>query len=135
MIEGGCLCGAVRYRAEGEPLFAVHCHCRDCQRASGTGHVPALGMRRDLFSYTGNTNSYATVGTSKGQAVRHFCPVCGSLMFGLPESWPHMVSLYVGTLDDPSVFAPSIIVFASQRHEWDRLAAALPEFETLPPRR
>jgi len=92
-------------------------------------------MRRDLFSFTGNTSSYATVGTSKGKAVRHFCPVCGSLMFGLPESWPHMVSLYVGTLDDPSVFAPSIIVFASQRHEWDRIAAALPEFETLPPRR
>jgi hypothetical protein len=46
-----------------------------------------------------------------------------------------MVSLYVGSLDDPSVFSPRIIVFASKRHEWDRLAAALPEFETLPPRR
>ena len=135
MIEGGCLCGAVRYRAEGEPLFAVHCHCRDCQRASGTGHVPVLGMPRELFSYTGNTSSYATVGVSKAKAIRHFCPVCGSLLFGLPESGPHMVSLYVGSLDDPSVFSPSIIVFASQRHEWDRLAAALPEFETLPPRR
>jgi hypothetical protein len=134
MIEGGCLCGAVRYRAEGEPLFAVHCHCRDCQRASGTGHVPVLGMRREQFSYSGNTTSYATPGL-KGKAVRYFCPVCGSLLFGLPESGPHMVSLYVGSLDDPSVFAPRIIVFASQRHEWDRLAATLPEFETLPPRR
>jgi hypothetical protein len=135
MIEGGCLCGAVRYQADGEPLFAVHCHCRDCQRSSGTGHVPVLGMRRESFSYTGNTSSYATVGMSKGKAIRHFCPVCGSLLFGLPESVPHMVSLYVGSLDDPSVFSPRIIVFASQRHEWDRLAAALPEFETLPPRR
>jgi hypothetical protein len=73
MIEGGCLCGAVRYQADGEPLFAVHCHCRDCQRASGTGHVPVLGMRRESFSYTGNTSSYATMGMSKGKAVRHFC--------------------------------------------------------------
>jgi hypothetical protein len=45
-----------------------------------------------------------------------------------------MVSLYVGSLDDPSGFVPRLIVFASQRHEWDRLAAALPEFDTLPPR-
>ena len=133
MIKGGCLCGAVRYQADGEPLFGVHCYCRDCQRTSGTGHVPVLGMRRELFSFTGRTASYATIGISKGKAVRYFCPVCGSLLFGMPEVAPNMVSLYVGSLDDPSMFVPSMVVFASQRHDWDRLAAPLPEFNTLPP--
>jgi hypothetical protein len=76
----------------------------------------------------------AIVGTSKGKAVRHFCPVCGGLLFGMPEAGPEWVGLYVGTLDDPSVFEPPLILFATQRHEWDKLAAGLPEFATMPTR-
>jgi len=55
MMTGGCLCGAVRYEAQGKALWAVHCHCRDCQRASGTGHVPSMGMPKSLFKVTGKT--------------------------------------------------------------------------------
>lgn len=133
MITGGCLCGAVRYEAAGEPLFAVHCHCRDCQRASGTGHVPVMGVAKARFRVTGETKSYAATGSSGHRAIRHFCPVCGSLLFGTPDAAAHAVTLYVGSLDDPSVFKPQAIQFTRSRPAWDRIAATLPEFDTVPP--
>ena len=133
MITGGCLCGTVRYEAGGEPMFALNCHCRDCQRASGTGHVPIMGVPKPLFKVTGKTRSYAAVGNSGLQAIRHFCPVCGSLLFGTPEVAPHVVTIYVGSLDNPVVFEPEFVQFTRSRPDWDRIAAELPEFDTVPP--
>lgn len=132
LVTGGCLCGAVRYEAQGKPLFAVHCHCRDCQRASGTGHVPVMGMPKSLFKVIGKTASYAAKGTSGLKSIRHFCPTCGSLLFGTPEAASDAVSIYVGTLDDPSVFRPKAILFRRDRPSWDEIAGGLPEFDTMP---
>jgi hypothetical protein len=133
MITGGCLCGAIRYQAEGEPLFAVHCHCRDCQKASGTGHVPVMGVARRGFTVTGETRSYAKKGGSGQRSVRHFCPTCGSLLFGTPEVAPDAITIYVGSLDDPSAFRPQLIMYARDRQPWDVVADDLPVFETTPP--
>jgi hypothetical protein len=132
VITGGCLCGAVRYEAGGEQLYAMLCHCRDCQRASGTGHVPVMGMPKSRFKVSGETRSYASPGSSGKKGIRNFCPTCGSLLFGTPEATPDAVTIYVGTLDDPSVFQPQAILFKRDRHAWDLLAASLPEFDTLP---
>jgi len=133
MIAGGCLCGAVRYQAEGQALYAVFCHCRDCQRSSGTGHVPVMGMPKSAFTVRGETKSYAVRHTSGRSSIRHFCPTCGSLLFGTTEIAPEAVSVYAGTLDDPSLFRPAAVMFKRDRHEWDVTAMALPEFETTPP--
>jgi hypothetical protein len=133
MITGGCLCGAVRYEAAGNPLFAVLCHCRDCQRASGTGHVPVMGMPKSSFSVRGETKTYTVRATSGLSSIRHFCPTCGSLLYGTSGMAPDAVSIYVGTLDAPSVFQPNAVLFARDRHHWDVMAGALPEFETMPP--
>jgi len=133
MITGGCLCGAVRYQAEGNPTFAVLCHCRDCQRASGTGHVPVMGMPKASFSVRGETRSYALRGSSGLSSIRHFCPICGSLLFGTPEVVPDAVSIYVGSLDDPWVFKPEAVLFNRDRHDWDIVTGGLAEFEGLPP--
>jgi hypothetical protein len=132
MITGGCSCGAVRYEVQGTPLYAVHCHCRDCQRASGTGHVPVMGMPKALFRVTGETSSYAVAGMSGLKSIRHFCPTCGSLLFGTPEMAPDAVSVYVGSLDDPSVFKPAAVLFTRDRPTWDAIAGDLPEFDTMP---
>jgi hypothetical protein len=133
MITGGCLCGHIRYEAGGEPLFAVHCHCRDCQRSSGTGHVPVMGVAKELFKVSGETKSYVTVGSSQRKAIRHFCPNCGSLLFGTPEVAPDTVTIYVGSLDDPAVFKPAYVLFTRDRPPWDTIAGGLPEFATVPP--
>ena len=65
-------------------------------------------------------------------AVRNFCAECGCLMFGTPESDPEMVTIYAGSLSDPSQFSPSAAVFVSQRPRWAKLAAELPEHPALP---
>jgi hypothetical protein len=134
MITGRCSCGAVRYQVEGDPVYAVLCHCRDCQRASGTGHVPVMGMPKATFAVQGETKSYAVRGTSGLSAIRYFCPTCGSLLFGMTEVAPEAVSIYVGTLDDPSTFQPEAVMFTRNRHDWDVTTKALMEFETMPPR-
>lgn len=132
MITGGCLCGAVRYESDGIALFGVLCHCRDCQRSSGSGHVPVMGVSKATFRVTGETRSYAAVGGSHLKAIRHFCPNCGSLLFGTPEIIPDMVSIYVGSLDDPRVFHPECAIFTRDRCSWDTSGAQLPTYETKP---
>jgi hypothetical protein len=134
MIAGGCLCGRVRYRIDGEALFSLHCHCRDCQRASGTGHVPVMGILRAALTVSGEPKSYATVGASKHKAIRHFCPDCGSLLFGEPEAVPHIMTIYAGSLDDPGVFKPREAQFTYARQPWDIGAEPLPEFPMAAPR-
>lgn len=128
MITGGCLCGRVRYQAGGEPLFGVHCHCRDCQRASGTGHVPVMGVAKATFAVTGAPKQYANTGGSGENAVRNFCPDCGSLLFGTPEVAPDLVTIYAGSLDDPALFKPQAAQFTRWRHDWDVCSGDLAAF-------
>jgi len=134
MVSGGCLCGAVRYEVEGEAEFAVLCYCRDCQRTSGTGHVPVLGARRSRVRIRGSTRHYGVRAESGQMAVRHFCPVCGSLLFGKSvEERDEVMSIYVGTLDDPSAFRPTAAICTRSRALWDTPVAGLREFHGMPP--
>lgn len=132
MISGGCLCGAIRFEASGAPLYSILCHCRDCQRVSGTGHVPVMGMPRMSFKVTGATRSF-NAGGSSGKAERHFCANCGSLLFGTSDLAPDAVSIFVGALDEPSIFKPEAALFVQSRHAWDRTVGEIAEFERLPP--
>lgn len=131
-LTGGCLCGAVRYESAGPALFSAVCHCRDCQRASGSGGVPVLGVPRPSFSCTGPVKQSRSTGGSGQTAVRNFCADCGSLLFGTPESAPEMVTIYVGSLDDSSAFQPTDALFAGQRPAWARLALPLADHAGLP---
>lgn len=88
MMTGGCLCGLVRYETNAEPAFAGHCYCRDCQRASGTGHVPFMVLPREAVKVDGETRTYRALGDSRLPTTRHFCPICGSLVsLRLPWGW------------------------------------------------
>jgi len=111
MITGGCLCGAVRYQSGGQPLVGLRCYCRDCQRASGSTGVPVMIVDKKQFKVTGKTGISAVTGGSGRKAIRHFRPDCGSLLFGTPEVAPEIVTIYVGSLDDPSIFKPAFAQF------------------------
>jgi hypothetical protein len=91
-----------------------------------------MGMPKSSFVVHGATKAYEVTGSSGRKSIRHFCPTCGSLLFGAPEVAPDSVSIYVGSLDDPSVFRPEQAMFTRDRYDWDITNAALTEFETMP---
>ena len=132
MITGGCLCGALRYRAEGEPLLQGLCHCRNCQRISGAGHVGFVCFAEDAVTVEGETRSYASTGGSGTTATRYSCPTCHSVVFGRAEVMPGRINLYAGSLDDTSQFKPQVAIFTRSRPPWDDSSRGLTCYETVP---
>ncbi len=132
-LTGGCLCGAVRYEVSGEPMVAGHCHCRDCQKASGAGHISAAFYPEGSFKIEGDLATYSSPADSGGTVTRSFCPTCGSRLFGQSTGMEGARAIMVGTLDDPSAFEPNFIVFARSRNGWDHMDGTLPAFEAMPP--
>jgi hypothetical protein len=90
VTTGGCLCGAVRYESQGEPLAHLICHCRDCQRTSGTGGVPIMAVPKIDFRVTGETKSFAIEGGSGKRAIRHFCHAAAACSSGRPKWRPKL---------------------------------------------
>lgn len=91
-----------------------------------------MGIAKSAFRVSGEPKSYASAGSSGHRAIRHFCPICGSLLFGTPEVAPDVVTIYAGSLDDLSVFRPEFAQYTRSRPAWDAVAGSLPEFETTP---
>ena len=129
---GGCLCGAVRYEAKGEPLYCGHCYCGDCRKASGSGFVPFMGFAASAVRFSGETRVFTTRAANGGAADRNFCPVCGGLVFGGIVGQVEQHTIYAGTLDDPSRFHPTMAIFNRGRPDWAVVPPGLTVFETMP---
>ena len=127
--EGGCACGAVRYRATGNPKWVAHCHCRDCRRNTGTALVTWSGFPAERVAFTAGTPQ--AFHSSPG-VVRRFCGACGTPLTYEGARWPGEVHVLVGTLDDPAAMQPSIHVYAAHQIPWLQLGDGLPRFAALP---
>ena len=133
---GGCLCGAVRYESEGEPLFSLQCHCRDCQRSSGTAYIAAIRVPAAGFRITrGAPKRYVGKADSGNEITRVFCGDCGSPLYVQVSTRPDIVGIRVGSLDDPSGFRPEADIFVKSAQPWDHMDPALPKYATYPPGR
>ncbi|HEY0181867.1 MAG TPA: GFA family protein [Rhodopila sp.] len=129
---GGCLCGALRYEADGEPLVTGHCYCPDCQKASGSGFIPFMGFARHAVRFSGQARQFVSRAASGGDAVRNFCPVCGSLVFGGEIDQSGSFTIYAGSLDNPSSFHPKVAIFARSRPHWAVMPPGVRVFEGAP---
>ena len=131
---GGCLCGAIRYEAEGAPVFSLQCHCRDCQRQSGAAYVPAMRVPDAGFRIVrGTPKRYVTTADSGNEISRVFCPDCGTPLYVQVSTRPDLVGLRVCTLDDPSGFRAEADIFVKSAQPWDYMNPAIPKFPTYPP--
>ena len=125
-LEGGCLCGQLRYRVTAKPADAGYCHCRMCQRLSGAPAQVWARIRHDGFAYSqGAPNTYR----SSDHGQREFCPTCGSQILFRSANDPDFVSINVPTLDEPNLIAPDCHVYVSSRLDWFRTDDELPEHE------
>ena len=132
-FSGGCLCGTLRYEVDGEPLYTGHCYCSDCRKASGSGFIPFMGVAASQVRFQGESRMFVSKAANGGDAHRNFCPVCASLVFGGVRGESDSFTLYVGSLDDPSLFEPKIAIFARSRPDWALIPPGLTIFETMPP--
>ena len=128
--EGGCLCGAIRYRVEGEADRAGICHCADCRRASGTPLIAWAVYPRDRFSITaGAPRAY----NSSPDTYRHFCPDCGTGLYYINEVvLPGLVDIQLASLDDPAAVPPTTQIQTAERIGWVEHLHELPAFPRWP---
>jgi hypothetical protein len=131
--QGHCLCGAVNYVINAKPMRMAQCHCKDCQRASGTGHMSLAFFKKDEVAIHGTTASYGVTADSGNTNTRHFCPKCGSRIFGENSARPGVIGVSVGCIEDHDWFAPQAVVYTKRRPDWDATSTAVPNFEAMPP--
>jgi hypothetical protein len=135
LMDGGCLCGAIRYTLRGPALFVSQCCCRDCQKATGTGHTTIVGVHRDQLQIKhGTPKTYTSKGASGGDVVRHFCAECGGRLYTSGTLPGEVVMVQAGSLDDPNRISPESVIYVKDALAWDRFDAALPRFQGLPQR-
>ncbi len=122
--EGGCLCGAVRYRARAEAVARTLCHCRSCRRAAGAPSVAWAVFPADAFAFIAGEPARFR---SSPDVVRTFCAVCGTSL-----TWQHAaratMDVTTASLDEPDRFAPDCEIWTSHKLAWEAVDAARPSY-------
>jgi hypothetical protein len=131
-ITGGCLCGKVRYSADVEPVFAGLCHCRNCQKESGSAFAIVVGVPQPALLLQGELKTYAGKGDSGKAMYRRFCPECGSTVIDEAEAMPGILMIQVGTMDDTSWVKPSTQIYCDSAQPWVQLAGEMKRFPKAP---
>jgi hypothetical protein len=132
-FTGGCACRAIRYEIATEPLMSGHCQCRDCQHMTGTGHASMMAFPAAAVRMTGTPKFHDSKSDSGNIASRGFCATCGSFVVARSSGMAGLVTIAAGSLDDPSRYAPQLLVFTKSGPAWDLIDPALPRFEGMPP--
>ena len=129
-FEGGCQCGAVRYRIAGEPLMTAICHCSMCRRANAAPAVAwAMFEEPQLTFVQGEPKFYA----SSEEGKRGFCGACGTQISFSATYIPGLVDITIGSLDEPAAIAPQFHFWHSKHLSWAEFADNLPRHAEFPP--
>jgi hypothetical protein len=128
LLKGSCLCGGVRFEVEAPFIRAGHCHCSRCRKHSGAFGLTQARVAREQFRLLEGGELIRVYGKGQG-AVKAFCSVCGSSLFG--GTWPDgaQVSIRMGAFDDDPGIRPQFHTYVASRAPWDRIVDNLPQFE------
>ena len=122
-FEGGCLCGAVRYRIDAPPLWIGYCHCKTCRHSTGAPVTMFVGAAAGSVKFA---NDKRTVFVSSPGVERGFCPTCGTPLTYESERFPGEVHFHISTFDDPQALQPAFHVFHEERLNWLEIDDDLP---------
>jgi hypothetical protein len=131
--HGGCACGAIRYRLTAEPLVVHACHCRDCQRLTGSAFVVNIWIERGRVEadHARLRPVLLTAGSGKPHEVFR-CPECGTALWSKYHAAPgDTVMLRAGTLDQPETITPDVHIFTRSKMPWVTLPAGVPAFDSF----
>ncbi len=124
-LEGGCLCGAVRYRLDGDIEESAYCHCRTCQRQSGAPVVAWFSIAPAALAYTkGKPKAYR----ASDRATREFCSDCGTYLLFREDDASATLGVNTATLDDPAQVPPTFHIWHESHIPWFETPDAFPRF-------
>jgi hypothetical protein len=123
LLDGGCLCGAVRYRCDAPARPATVCHCTSCRRAAGAHAVAWFTVPASSLVFT---QGRAAMYRSSAPVQRGFCAHCGTQLTYRNDRWPDEVDVTVGSLDEPGRVAPAAHIWMEDAPPWDRPGDGLP---------
>ena len=126
------VCVGVRYTLSGEPALSGLCHCRNCQRYTGSAFEPVMVFPSTNFSVQGELKTYEDKGDSGKAVLRRFCPNCGSGISAEAEAMPRLAIVLVGGFDDPSVFTPTMEIFCNSAQPWVHAGGERKQFPKMP---
>lgn len=132
--QGRCLCGKNSFSVQGDPMMVVNCHCLDCQKSAGAGHVTMGIFQKNTVTRSGETSSFMNLADTGAEVTREFCPNCGGRLYAGNTNMPDIVAIPLAAFDDSSSLAPGVSVYSIRLQTWDHLAEGIPAFEKLPPR-
>ncbi len=126
MIEGGCLCGTIRYAVDGEIGEVSHCHCSMCRRIHGAAFATYGALPRENFQWTSGADAVKRYRSST-TLERTFCSICGSTLQAILEKEPDVLYLALGTTDGDPQCRPSFHIFVESRAPWHEITDDLPQ--------
>lgn len=127
--QASCSCGQLTLRAGGEPVRVSICHCRDCQRRSGSAFAVQARFPAGKVTVEGQSTPYVRAGDKRRIACFFFCPACGTTVFFRLDADPDHVAVALGTLDDPARLPPTVSVFGERQHHWLGLSADIEQYD------
>jgi hypothetical protein len=129
-LEGGCACGAVRYQLRSPPMFVNCCHCRDCQRQTGSAFVINAVIETDRIALVSGKPEAVPVPTESGRPHDIYrCAICHTALWSDYGRRPALRFVRVGTLDDPAALPPDAHIFTRSRLPWVELPKSVPAFD------
>lgn len=129
MLSGSCSCGAIRYTLNSPPLFVHCCHCKDCQRQTGSAFVVNALIEAERVVVAGETEA-TSMPTDSGQPHRiHRCPKCKVALWSNYGGRENLRFVRVGTLDEPAALPPDVHIYTRSKLPWVKLPEGVPAFE------
>ena len=129
-LEGGCACGSLRYRLASAPMFVHCCHCRDCQRQTGSAFVLNALIEVDRVPLLAGDPVAVAVPTDSGRPHQIFrCPNCQTALWSVYGGVAALRFVRLGTLDDPARLQPDVHIYTRSKLPWVTLPPAIPAFD------
>jgi hypothetical protein len=117
-IKGSCRCGKVSYATSADPIFVGLCHCRTCQKSTGSAYSTVLAVPAASLAVTGTTTRFDGTGDTGSGTHREFCSVCGSTVTQSADVMAGVTMIPVGTLDDPGSVKPAMQIYCDSAMPW-----------------
>ncbi len=134
-FKGGCLCGAIRYEVQSDPVRVANCHCDDCRKATGASFATNVFVNEeDVVVLQGSPRRFQHTADSGSTMTKEFCADCGSQLFGFGSRGQGIKHVKVGSIDDASFVRPVVDVFVSKALPFIRLPDDTEHFEKGRPR-